>query len=304
MYDFKRILVGLDLSELDETLIGYCNLLAEILPLEKIYFFHVAKTLELPEETRDKYPDLLAPMDESIKSGIQHKIDSFFNNKGVEYEVLVAEGNPTEKIIKWSGIKEVDLLVMGRKTSLKGSGVLPGKLTKVLHCSLLFVPENFEAKCKKILVPVDFSNNSAMAIKMATKISDQKDIQVVALHSYEVPTGYHATGKSYDEFAEIMRGHAINDYKKFTNKNGIDGDAIPCLLKLNEHSVSVDDTINNAEDIKADMIVMASKGRSSMANFILGSFAEKMTLINNKIPLLVVKNKADNLSFFEALLKL
>jgi nucleotide-binding universal stress UspA family protein len=67
MRKFKKILVGLDLSPLDEVLIKKTAQLARFFEAEQVYFVHVAKDLALPEEVSRNYPDLLAPVDEVMK---------------------------------------------------------------------------------------------------------------------------------------------------------------------------------------------------------------------------------------------
>ena len=58
MFPFKRVLVALDLTEMDETLIAYTSFLGTIFDIDKLYFFHVARSLELPEQLLEKYPDV------------------------------------------------------------------------------------------------------------------------------------------------------------------------------------------------------------------------------------------------------
>jgi hypothetical protein len=67
MEGIKRVLVALDLTEMDETLIRYIARLSNEIELEQVYFFNVMKSLEIPEKIIEKYPNLIAPMDETTK---------------------------------------------------------------------------------------------------------------------------------------------------------------------------------------------------------------------------------------------
>ena len=168
MLQLNRILIGLDLTELDKTLIQYTRYLTKIFDIDKVYFIHVAESLHLPEEITTKYPNLIAPVDETIKRDITASIDQYFTNKNnIEYSIIVREGNPTDKILSWSDIKEIDLMILGKKNKLSGSGVLPGKLVKMGHCSVLFLPENSNPEITRVLVPVDFSSSSKVLLSLA-----------------------------------------------------------------------------------------------------------------------------------------
>ena len=44
------------------------------------------------------------------------------------------------------------------------------------------------------------------------------NVKIYALSIFDVPTGYYKTGKSYEEFAEIMRKNTREDYEDFLKK--------------------------------------------------------------------------------------
>lgn len=228
MYNYKRILVGLDLTEIDKTLIQYVNFLCETFDVDKVYFFHVTKSFEIPSGLLDKYPDLIAPVDETIEKQIKSRVEEHFSSN-VEYSVEVKEGNPTDQILRWANFKEIDLVVVGKKESLKGEGVLPGKLVKTSHCSVLFVPELAHLSIQKIMIPIDFSKTGKMTLELGEKLQKKINCNLLFQHCYHVPTGYHTSGKSYEEFANLMCEHAQKDLEKFIEPS----DLIPNMTKIN-----------------------------------------------------------------------
>jgi len=301
-YKFKRILVCLDISEIDETLLRVASVLTKYLEIEKVYFFHVVKSLELPEELTDKYPDLLAPVDESVEKIIVDKINRSFESNGCPYDIDVAEGNSLDQILKWSRVKEIDLILVGRKKN--GLGILPESIVKVCHNSLLVLPENSQIDSGKILIPLDFSKNSMKAFLHARELADKFGSELVCQHNYHVPSGYHLAGKSFDEFAEIMKGHAENDFKKFRQEMGFDNGTTRCIFSLDEDHEPAITTLEVAQAENVNLIVIGSKGRTGLSSILIGSVAMKMIKHGTEIPLLVVKDKKENLGFLEALLRL
>jgi nucleotide-binding universal stress UspA family protein len=299
----KVALVALDLTDMDDYLIHYMAMLNRYLQFERIFFVHIAKDLELPEEVLKKYPDLLAPLDESIESDIQKKIDEHFVETNTALNILIQDGIPMERLLHLTKVKEADLIVMGRKESLKGSGLVTSHIARNSPCSLLLVTPTWQDAIRKILVPVDFSEHCAFSLKRVLGFSDQLNVEVVTSHVYRVPTGYSKIGKSFEEFGEIMKGHAEKDYRRFLKMNDIRDD-IPCEFILDTDHQNVELIYNLAEKEKADLIVVGSKGRTNASALFIGSFAEKMAYRDNHIPVLILKHKGENMGFLETLLRI
>ena len=64
MYRYKRLLVGLTMAERDEATLKYAAMIARMAESEKVYFIHVAPSLEIPQEIREQYSDQFEPVDE------------------------------------------------------------------------------------------------------------------------------------------------------------------------------------------------------------------------------------------------
>ena len=79
MYQLKRIVVSLDLTNLDEEVVRYTSVMAEIMDADTIYFLHVAASLELPDSLSEEYRSALAPVDETIKHETQATVDKYFS---------------------------------------------------------------------------------------------------------------------------------------------------------------------------------------------------------------------------------
>ena len=111
---------------------------------------------------------------------------------------------------------DIDLVVMSRKPLEKSSGKLSEKLTRKAPCSVLMIPEGNESKITKVAVAVDFSEHSADAMDVGIAFASAASIaEIVCLHVYNVPSGYYKTGKCYEQFAEVMKKNAEQNYQEF-----------------------------------------------------------------------------------------
>lgn len=300
---FRVALAGLDLTAMDDHIIPYAATICRTLSIERIIFVHIAASLELPEEVLHEYPDLLAPVDEGIELDLRKKIDTHFADVSeTEVSIEVMEGNTIEKILRLAKIKEVDLILMGRKRNLQGSGIVSSHIARNAPCSLLLVPENPPLSMKKVIVPVDFSGHSAMAFHLALMISRTTGAKLECMHLYRVPSGYHTTGKSYEAFASIMEAHARNDYRKFLTKFTLEEEP-PCDFLLSKDGDQAELLYRNCELSAASLILFGSRGRTNASVLLMGSLAEKLTYLDADIPLLIIKKKGENMGFFEALLR-
>lgn len=303
MEGIKRVLVALDLTEMDETLIGYIARLSNQIELEQVYFFNVMKSMEIPDKILEKYPNLVAPMDEATKKGIQYTIDEEAGNQlKANYEIKVTDGNPTDKILKWAKVKEVDLIVVGRKSSLQGDGIVSGKIVRLAPCSVLLVPEALPDTLAKVVVPIDFSAASKTAFEFSIYLAKRiQNLQVICLNIYEVPTGYHTSGKSFEEFAEVMKNNAEESFNEFIEGYNLKGLNVVPRYELNENTRVSKKIYRFAMKENASAIIVGSKGRTQAAALLIGSVAERLLKLNSHLPQYVIKEHRKNMDLMDAL---
>jgi nucleotide-binding universal stress UspA family protein len=303
MYRYKRLLVGVSFASQDGSSIRYAALISQLAKSEQITFVHVASKVDIPEELREEYPDLFPSMDEYSKGEMEALVKKFFDgHPGAQLEYEVAEGSPLIELLRRAKDKEIDLIVMRKRHKPTASGTLFEKLARKAPCSLLFVPEGTEPRFTNILVPTDFSENSLDAIEMAVAFASASGMREVhCLHVYAVPAGYYKTGKSYEQFAEIMRGHAEKSYGEFIKKVDLKGITATPIFKLEKKEYKGIEEVIEEHDI--DLIILGARGRKAGAGVLLGSVTEHL-IKTTAIPLLAVKKKGTGMSLLEALLKL
>jgi nucleotide-binding universal stress UspA family protein len=295
-------MIGLNLSDQDIAIIRYASLISRLSRSERIHFVHITENLEIPEDLRAEYPDLVERADEFATNQMEELVNRYFDGRPEAEKVCeIVEGAPLRVLLEWSRQKDTDLILIGKKKESRENGNLAAKLVRKAPCSVLIIPADSEAKFRKILLPVDFSEHSADAMETAIAFASAGGAKIECLHVYRVPTGYHKTGKSYEEFVAIMRGHAEKDYRNLISKFNRAGLSITPIFELDNNPPKAIKAA--AQKQQADLLIMGARGRSAAAAILLGSVTERL-IGTTDIPLLAVKKKGANLTLLEAMLNL
>ena len=301
MEPIKDIIVGLDMSAMDETLIEFAAFIARRGFVQRVQFWHVVRSEKIPADVKREFPDMSERLVEERLGKIKNKVAEHFKvDREIKIEYNVKEGS-VASLLDMAIKGEADLIMIGRKKTIPGSGILAQRLARRATCNLLIVPEGSEPKVSRILVPVDFSKYSRLALETVVELSQQrsKPVEVYCQNVYSVPAGYHYTGKSYEEFAEIMRKNAEKDFNKLIKKIDTKGLKITPVYSLDVNDDLSSDIFDLAEELKPDGIVIGAKGRTAAASLFLGSMAEK--LINQKLeyPLMIVRPRGQSAGLLE-----
>ena len=303
MEPFKKILVGLDTSELDETLIKYTSFIVDRTSAEHVEFVNVVKNLNIPTDVRKEFPELVETALRDRKTKLKDSIDRLFKpEKKVNVVINVKKGQGGD-LVSIAEKGNIDLIIVGQKKTLSGTGVTTLRLARRASCNLLIVPENVTPSAKKLLVPIDFSKHSKLTMEQSIDFSVKNDSEpeIICQNVYSVPAGYHYTGKSFEVFAEIMKKNAEADFKKFMKKVDSRGVKISEVYSLETNDNLASDIYDLADKINPDFVIIGAKGRTAAAALFLGSLAEKMVNDNMNHPLLVIRFKGKNAGLFETL---
>ena len=124
----KDILVGLDGSQMDQTLISFINYILLSSPVEHIYFLNVINKVQhlADDGIQAKKIDEAAirirkeKLGQKIKEGIK-------NHSNAEMHIEVIKGNPVKEFLQFMEEEDIDIVITGRKKDLAGGGVLNKK---------------------------------------------------------------------------------------------------------------------------------------------------------------------------------
>jgi hypothetical protein len=136
--------------------------------------------------------------------------------------------------------------------------------------------------------------------------------EIRCLHAYNVPIGYYKTGKSFEQFAEIMKGHAEKNYKNFLQTEVCQIGSVcqikdlkgikvtPLFILEKKPAKAIEEVIKN-HDI--DLLVIGARGRHAGAGVLLGSVTEHQ-IRTTTVPILAVKKKGTGMNLLDAILNL
>ena len=128
----------------------------------------------------------------------------------------------------------------------------------------------------RILLPVDGSEHSMHAVAHAVSLVREGGEIVVATVLPPIPNVIG--GDARKEAEEAVK----------TVMDVIAKDNIACREKIVLHTSTAEGIIETAEDMKCDLIVMGSRGRSDIEGLLLGSVTHKVLTLAT-VPVLVVR---------------
>lgn len=285
MFDFQHLMVGLSRSAEDAGLIRYTARVASWDGVKEVRFVHVQPAAPAAEPHERVLADIQAATKTSLTglSGSAH----------VSWEVLA--GPLLDRLLEVAAEKEKDVLLVGHRRDHPGRSALARRLAMKAPCSVWMVPGGAAADIRRILVPIDFSGHAADTLRVATRLAQRLGLkECLALHVY-----FNEATVTFEGYDTVIRGQEDKAFRDFLTPIDCRG---VCVTPLFEEGANVAHAIGRvAEREGVDLIVMGTRGRSRSASILLGSVTED-TIIDTRIPLLVVKHFGARMGVLEALL--
>ncbi|MEA3504900.1 MAG: universal stress protein [Bacteroidota bacterium] len=304
MYQLNNILVCLDLSNMDDFLIRYSNFLVEKFNPNSITFMHVMQSYEIHKDILLNFPDLDVPITKIVKDELEIKIDKLYTKqKSVETKVIVEEGVTTETIVQYSKKNNITLTLMGKKIGYKGKGSVVRKVLNITPSSVLLISETTRNNIDHVMVRIDFTKISEIALKMAHKIQERTGAKISCHHVYKLPLKYFPQSSLKDEkkLQDQVKLHSTKEFQKFVKKLKLNPEKLPfsCSLDIEDEEAHI--LYNRALTTGADIIIIGSKVKSELTDVILDSTSEKLAGTEKNIPVFVVKDRKQSMGFLNAL---
>jgi nucleotide-binding universal stress UspA family protein len=259
MTRFKSILVATDFSPAAEHAIRRAGMLAaqHACPLTLLHVMNPAGSPALRRL-------FMRPIDLDLKrvqvrASLRRCAKALIARHGIAVTFDVVVGDATESILHAS--EHADLVVCGPHdgATLKDR-VLAGtadRLVRTCRKPVLVVRQGaVDHPYRRVLVPVDFSACSEAALGLASSLSSRAEV-----HVFHVPEAEDADARA--------RLHAL------AQQAGLEPDRV---------DISVDtgggpawrSALDQEQRLQADLIVAGKQGRSTLADFLLGSVARRL----------------------------
>jgi nucleotide-binding universal stress UspA family protein len=286
MHRYRNLTVALARNGLDAGLIRYAAAVAALGHGRSLQFVHV----RLGATDADQGE---ASMLAELRATVQQNAPDLPHDLDVGYHLL--EGPLTDQLLTHVAERGTHLLFVGHRREHSGRKALARRLTMKAPCSVWMVPEDSPPRFDRLLVPVDFSETAADSVRVATSLAAiAGTVECQALHVY-----FDDTAITYEGYDAVLKGEEREAYQRFMATVDTHGVTVTPLFESSPH---VADTILRVADReRADLIVLATRGRSRSSAILLGSTAEEV-IIDTPRPVLMVKHFGAALGVLEAIL--
>ncbi|NBC58281.1 MAG: universal stress protein [Bacteroidetes bacterium] len=284
---FKNILIALDLSDIDNTLIRYANYLAENFDVENIYFVHNIKKYEISDFLEQEIKDI--DLEDSISRELTDKVSEIMSNKA-NWEVLISDDPYTESLINYITNKyHVTTVVLGNKNGHKGTGLVGFKLLRLLKCNVLYIPKIKAIDIDKVWVSTDFSNSSKKSFKVSALIQEKLNVKTEAVHVYNLPIHFSPYINN-SKIEHKLETHVQNKFDQFLkklkypyqiNKNLIAGREANAASKIRQE----------AQKHRISFLIVSDKGANTLSSLLVGSVTEELFNRDLIVPLFITKTQ-------------
>jgi nucleotide-binding universal stress UspA family protein len=200
---------------------------------------------------------------------------------GDTFQVVVETGTPEAAIVRAADQAGASLVAIGSR-GLAGIdrlllGSVAERVVRYAHCPVLVARPH--EKTGKILAATDFSEAALAAVAVAAAEARATGARLTLLHANDLfpspAIGWGAPfGASWvippQELVEQVQKSAAETLRTTLERYGVPGDT------LTPTGDAVTAILSAARTLPADLIVLATRGRTGIARMVLGSVAEKV----------------------------
>lgn len=276
----------------DKEALAFAGLLARLGNLDSLYCMHV-RGIEDPADTPVPDPE-----------AIRARLGEVLPQKLVESaEIHVSEYTGLQEMLRTARDQDLDMIVVGRRlpNDQLGVGTAFYRLARKTPCDVLVVPAHSYAHLSRLLVLVDGSEHSKLALQRAVQLlrASHEKPQLLIQSVYGVPYGHRYTGMNLEEASRHQEGLERARMEEFLAGVDIAGMPYQVVYTCSLDIASSAHDLASAENM--DAIVIGSRGATLPAIALLGGTAERV-LLNSPVPVLVVKRKGETYRFLDAVL--
>ncbi len=194
---------------------------------------------------------------------------------GIAADAVVRIGRVVDEILSES--EPADLLVLGAHGSNPLRDLILGstaeRLLRKRIRPTLVVKKTPEHSYRRVLIPVDFSPQSAATLSMAMALAP--DAQYVIFHAFDIPFEGRlwlagVPDEQIDVYRQQARQFSLNTLHELIRDTGADPARFEPVVALGEPSPLI---ISKERQLQPDLIIMGKHGRTAIEELLVGSVA-------------------------------
>jgi nucleotide-binding universal stress UspA family protein len=188
-----------------------------------------------------------------------------------------------------------DLLVLGASGLGQpevGMGTLATACVRHAMCPVLLVRDTKRGPFRTVVACVDFSPTSLLALDQAARVATQDSAALHVLHVFDPPwrlLHYRAPAPDAEpQFQQQYRQGLERRLRAFTAELGREIDYLKPTFSVFSHGGHRSGIVEYAAGVRADLIVLGTRGKTNLRDVFLGTTAEK-TLRDTPCSVLAIK---------------
>lgn len=254
-----------------------------------------------PADWVPEYPEESAREDDrakQVRETAEDLASRFSGLPGLTLRTITGVGSPLPTILHELLDRACDLVVIG--VDGESDRRLAEKLARKSPASVLSVPTDAPDQCRSILVPSDFSAPASLALEIACAFGTALHAeQVRCLHTYRIPTRATSATLDPDRLRRAYAASATDHLTAFLARGPVVTPPVEAAIR--EAALPSTAILEEARAQHSDLVVMATRGRSSISRALLGSNTADVVR-HAPVPVLAVKAKGEGLSLLRTLL--
>lgn len=228
--------------------------------------FNVTGEISAPDNMNHVYTMQLL----EVTKKRMHSLIESVDHDGVVLEQEVDVDRVINKIKRVIEDDQVDLVVMGSKGSSGLDEFLIGsnteKVVRTATCPVLTVKNRIpDFDVKEIVLASDFKREIDKAVE---KFKEFQQLFGARIHLVYIntPGAFESSGNLQEKLASAARKYGLQNF----------------TINVYSDTIEEDGILHFAEDINADLIMMATHGRTGLAHLLSGSIAEDLVNHTNR----------------------
>jgi len=141
---------------------------------------------------------------------------------------------------------------------------------------------------RKILVPVDGSENALRALSYALKLAEENraiGLHLLTVHQEPIIYGEIQVYVSREKMEELQRNHSMDILQPAVDAAKAAGVSYTSEILVGDTASMI---VKRADELNCDGIVMGTRGMSAVGNLVMGSVATKVVHLT-KLPVTLIK---------------